>query len=163
VAAFTTENTKQLHINQQQVQQLEHLAHQYLLQQLSARRIIILGASQPSWRKHLHEGMYNGDMDVFSTEEHGNKGDTEGKQSELKLKSSYNSDLACLVNGDALCRTIGSIAQESWSGLDLIIHCGGSVDLSVTLPDAMSTLARAEVLGGQTGQRQEKEYNRSGM
>ena len=64
------------------------------------------------------------------------------------------------MNGDALCRTIGNMSQESWSGIDLIIHCGGSVDLSLTLQDALSTLARAEVLQNQHGQHVTQEYNR---
>jgi hypothetical protein len=52
------------------------------------------------------------------------------------------------------------MTQESWSGVDLVIHCGGSVDLSMTLQDAMSSLARAEVLKNQVGQRKENEFNR---
>ena len=197
IAGFTAEMTQQLLFEQQNVRQIEQLSHQYLQQHLSGKRIMILGANQPSWRKHIVEGVYNGDTDAADQEELGlldeptleveTKVETvvntiemtievegEGtKQEDGKCedvvkhdkkgdiaKSGVASDLATLVNGDALCRTIGSLTQESWSGVDLIIHCGGSVDISLTLQDAMSSLARAEVLRDQSGQRKEKEYNR---
>ena len=171
-ASFTTELTKQLEQEKHEIQDLKFLAHQFLIQQLSSRRVMVVGPNQPSWRKHLKEGVFSGDQDGFTQEEDvdNNKrietsenvddNDVDGDKKQERKTSTYDNDLASLVNGDAICRSIGNMLQEAWSGVDLVIHCGGSVDLSMTLEDALSTLARAEVLHGLKSPWKEKEYLR---
>ena len=114
---------------------LESSAELYLQQKLSSRRIIVMGPNQPSWRKHISEGKFNGDLDAFAQEQPHNQ-----------HYNRYDADLERLVSGDALCRAVAQMQYESWSGLDLVIHCGGSVDIASALQDVLSTLARAERL-----------------
>jgi hypothetical protein len=104
---------------------------------LAAVRILVVGPNRPSWRQHVTEGLWRGDADVHPSTEH-------LPHASLSGPNSLTSDLAHILEGDQLCHSMAGVLQGSWSGVDLVLHCGGNVDINVCLDSVLSTLTRAE-------------------
>lgn len=91
------------------------------LDSAGAMRILVVGATKPSWLRALPH------QDSDEVDESG-----------LALDRSF------LHGGMAISRAIADITARAYSGIDLVVHCGLAVDLSVTLEAAITFLARAE-------------------
>jgi len=78
--------------------------------------ILLLGADKPSWRAILPTGA----MSTFAT------------------------DRVYLSSGLMLSNTISDVLSQSWSGIDLVIHCGYSVDWGTCIDAYLSIVSQAE-------------------
>ena len=126
--------------------QLDALESQ-TVSKLAAVRILVVGPNRPSWRQHVAEGLWHGYEEVFPSTEHISTAD-KGSESAL------TADLAHILQGDRLCNSIAGLLQNSWSGVDLVLHCGGNVDFNTTLDSVMTALARAEFATSSLRQRE---------
>jgi hypothetical protein len=82
----------------------------------SPMTILLLGADKPSWRAILPTGA----MSTFAT------------------------DRIYLSSGLMLSNTISDVLSQSWSGIDLVIHCGYSVDWGTCIDAYLSIVSQAE-------------------
>jgi hypothetical protein len=53
-----------------------------------------------------------------------------------------------LTRGVELCNTIANCLSQAWSGVDLVLHCGYSVDWGGCVDQVLGLLAQAELLQG---------------
>jgi len=86
----------------------------------SPMAILLLGADKPSWRAMLPSG----GMSAFAT------------------------DRMYLSSGLLLSTTISDVLSQGWSGVDLVIHCGYSVDWGTCIDAYLSIVSQAERIHG---------------
>ena len=90
---------------------------------LAPMRILCVGACKPSWLRLLSH------MDAGEADESG-----------LALDRSF------LHGGLALTQAISNLTSRAYTPINIVVHCGLSVDLSVCLESVVSYLAQAEDL-----------------
>ena len=92
-------------------------------------RFLLLGADKPSWRSKLAtpaEPAY-----------------THNTQS-----SSSAVDRLHLTRGIELCHELSHCLSQGWRGVDLVLHCGYTVDWGTCIDSVLNVLAQAEHLHG---------------
>lgn len=88
----------------------------------SSVRLLLLGADKPSWRRKLtHSAGFAGSASI---------------------------DRQSLARGVHLCQEVSNVLSQGWSGIDVVVHCGLSVDWNSCVDGVLNLLTQAENLQG---------------